>query len=260
MADMEDTDHWSKARATSRRGIASRAVVFISAVTSAVLLTAQAPVAGDADRLYANRVDLASARRAAELWTAAVARNPKDFDAAWKLSRADYWLGGHVAEQERTAYLEDGVARGRAAVALATSRPEGHFWTAANMGALAESSSRAGLKYRSTIKDELETVRRLDAMFEQGSADRALGRWYAKVPRLLGGNRKTAEAHLRESLKYNPRSTASHFFLAELFAEAGRRQEARAELQQVLDAPFDPEWDPEDQEFKAKARSLLAAP
>jgi tetratricopeptide (TPR) repeat protein len=242
------------------RGIASWAVAATSAVLiPAAHLTAQPPVA-DADRLYANRSDLASARQAAELWTAALARSPKDFEAAWKLSRADYWLGGHASETERTIYLDDGVARGRAAVALAPTRPEGHFWTAANMGALAESSSRAGLKYRGPIKDELETVRRLDAAFEQGSADRALGRWYAKVPRLLGGNRKSAEAHLRESLKYNPRSTASHFFLAELFAEAGRRQEARAELLQVLDAPYDRDWDPEDQEFKAKARSLLATP
>jgi hypothetical protein len=220
---------------------------------------AQPPATGDADQLYAHRTDLASARRAAELWTAALLRNPKDFDAAWKLARADYWLGGHAPEKERAAFLEDGAIRGRTAVALAPNRPEGHFWMAANMGALAESSSRAGLKYRGAIKDELEKVLRLDPAFQQGSADRALGRWYAKVPRLLGGSKKNAAAHLRESLKYNPRSTASHFFLAELFAEDGRRQQVRAELQQVLDAPRDPEWDPEDQEFKARARSLLAA-
>jgi hypothetical protein len=219
---------------------------------------AQSPGGEDADRLYANRTDLASARRAAELWTSALARNPKDFEAAWKLSRADYWLGGHAAQNQRVAFLEDGVARARAAVALEPNRPEGHFWVAANMGALAESSSRAGLKYRRAIKDELDTVLRLDRAFQQGSADRALGRWYAKVPRLLGGSTKNAEAHLRASLTYKSHSTASHFFLAELLAENGRRAEARVELQQVIDAPHDPEWDPEDQEFKTKARALLA--
>jgi hypothetical protein len=80
------------------------------------------------------------------------------------------------------------------------------------------------------------------------------------VPRLFGGSKKEAEAHLRASLKYHPGSTASHFFLAELMLEDGRRQEARAELQQVVDAPFDPQWNPEDQDFKARARTLLAAP
>jgi hypothetical protein len=248
----------SKARAINRHAwAASSSVACIASIcVSYLMVFAQSPA--DADRLYANRTDLASARRAAELWTAALARNPKDFEAAWKLSRADYWLGGHAAPNQRMAFLEDGVARARAAVALEPNRPEGHFWMAADMGALAESSSRAGLKYRSAIKDELDTVLRLDRAFQQGSADRALGRWYAKVPRLLGGSRKNAEAHLRASLTYNPHSTASHFFLAELLAGSGRRQEARAELQQVIDAPHDPEWDPEDQEFKAKARALLA--
>jgi hypothetical protein len=126
------------------------------------------------------------------------------------------------------------------------------------MGALAESFGlRQGVKYRAQIKNELETARHLDPGYLQGSADRALGRWYFKVPRLLGGSAKLAESHLRASLAYNPTSTASHFFLAELLIDQGRTAEARAELQQVLDAPLDPDWTPEDREFKQKASELL---
>jgi len=154
--------------------------------------------------------------------------------------------------------LEHGIAAGQKAAALDGRRPEGHFWTAANMGALAESYGlRAGLKYRKPIKEELETVLRIDPAYQQGSADRALGRWYYRVPGLFGGDRKLAEGHLRASLRYNPASTASHYFLAELLIDAGRKQEGRAELQKVLDAPLDPDWVPEDQEFKAKASSRL---
>ena len=99
---------------------------------------------------------------------------------------------------------------------------------------------------------------RLDPAFMQGSADRALGRWYFKVPGLFGGSNKQAETHLRKSLTYNPNSTASHFFLAEVLLDEGRKDDARAELQKVLDAPLDPDWAPEDREFKEKARALLA--
>ena len=74
------------------------------------------------------------------------------------------------------------------------------------------------------------------------------------MPRLLGGNSGLAETHLRRSLTYNPQSTASHFFLAELLLDEGRTEEGRAELQKVLDAPLDAEWAPEDREFKEKAR------
>jgi hypothetical protein len=126
------------------------------------------------------------------------------------------------------------------------------------MGALAESFGlRAGLKYRKPIKEELEFVLRTNPAFEQGSADRALGRWYAKVPSLFGGDDKQAEQHLRASLTYNPSSTASHYFLAELFLDHGRKEEARDEVMKVLAAPPDPEWGPEDADFKAKAKQLL---
>jgi len=202
-------------------------------------------------------VNLASARAAAELWTAALAADPKNFEASWKLARADYWLGGHAPETERRTFLENGIDAARKAIAAEPNRPEGHFWMAANMGTLAESFGlRQGLKYRKPVKEALETTLRLDPAFQQGSADRALGRWYLKVPGLFGGSHTQAEAHFRASLRYNPNSTASHFFLAELLIDDGRKDEARAELQRVIDAPLDPEWTPEDREFKDKARRL----
>src|SRR5262249_21959801 len=161
-----------------------------------------------------------------------LARDPAAFDAAWKLARACYWLGGHGTETERRAFLERGTEAGKKAAALQPNRPEGHFWMAANMGALAESYGlRQGIKYRGPIKTALETVLRLDPAFQQDSADRALGRWYFKVPSLFGGSHRKAEEHLRASLKFNPTSTASHFFLAEVLLDDGKKEEGRAELQ-----------------------------
>jgi tetratricopeptide (TPR) repeat protein len=187
-----------------------------------------------------------------------LAADATNFEAAWKLARADYWLGGHVPEAEQRRFLEQGIDAGRKAAALQPNRPEGHFWMAANMGALAESFGvRQGIKYRTPIRTALETVLRIDPAFQDGSADRALGRWYSKVPRLFGGNKKLAESHLRKSLAYNPNSTASHFFLAELLLDDGRRQEGRAELEAVIAAPPNPDWIPEDNDFKDKARRAL---
>ncbi|MGH9308026.1 MAG: TRAP transporter TatT component family protein [Vicinamibacterales bacterium] len=213
----------------------------------------------DPDALYAQRENLQSAQRAAQIWDARLASNPGDFESAWKLARARYWLGGHVEESQRKQAFEDGIAAGRAAARLEPKRPEGHFWVAANMGALAESFGlRQGIRYRGEIKEALLTVLAIDPAFQQGSADRALGRWYFKVPGLFGGSKSKSEEHLRKSLTYGPQSTASHFFLAETLLDDDRRDEARAELQRVLDAPIDPDWAPEDREFKKKAEALLA--
>jgi tetratricopeptide (TPR) repeat protein len=214
--------------------------------------------ASDPDRLYADRVRLGSATDAASIWEMRLASNPQDFESAWKLARACYWLGGHVAADARRMQYERGITAATSAVRISPGRAEGHFWMAANMGAMAESFGlRAGLKYRGQIRSELETVLKIDPAFLAGSADRALGRWYLKVPGLFGGSKQKSVEHLQRSLMHDPRSTASHFFLAETFVEMNRKDEARRELQQVLDAPANPEWLPEDDEFKQKAAVLL---
>jgi tetratricopeptide (TPR) repeat protein len=213
-----------------------------------------------ADALYADRANMASAQRAFDLWSTELKARPREFEVAWKLARIAYWLGTHGPEEPRRTILEQGADAARTAASVEPGKPEGPFWLAANIGALAESFGlRAGLKYRKPIKEALETVLRLDPGYQNGSADRALGRWYARVPGLFGGSNKQAEVHLRTSLQYDPDSTISHFFLAELLIEEGRKSEARTELQKVIDAPFKPEWAPEDDDYRARARTLLSS-
>lgn len=208
--------------------------------------------------MYTNREDLASATELASRLAADAKSDPQSFDARWQLARISYWLGGHALERDRRTYLEQGIVAAQEAARLQPQRPDGHFWTAANMGAIAERfGMRAGLKYRRSIRQALEIVLRLDPAYMEGSADRALGRYFHKVPALLGGSRTKAERHLRASLSYNPDSTISHYFLAELFIDSGRVAEARVELQRVSDAPLSREWAPEDRDFKRRAATLV---
>ena len=214
----------------------------------------------DPDALYRDRETLASARRAETIWAQRLTANAKDFESAWRLSRARYWLGTNgLPEAERKAALEAGIAAARQAVAIDANKPDGHFWLAANMGALAESYGlRQGIRYRGAIRDALESVLKLDPAYLDGSADRAIGRWYYKVPGLFGGNDRTSEQHLRKALSYNPRSIITHLFLAETLIELGRKTEAKKELEAALAAPEDPQWVPEDRRFKEQAKALLA--
>ena len=216
--------------------------------------------ADDADRLYANRAVLADARRAVEIWQQRLDADPRDFQSAWKLARAAYWLGGHEpAKPARETAFESGMAAARAAAALQPSRPEGHFWLAANMGGLAElKGMRAGLRYRGRIREHLERVLALDPAFQKGSADRALGRWYFKVPGLFGGSNRKSEAHLLRALTYHPESIVTRLFLAETYDDMDRRDDALRLLREIESLPVDPDWEPEDRKFKEQARRLRA--
>ena len=234
------------------------AAALLSLLVIAGIGRALAQDSGNPDQLYADRAQLSSAQQAAAIWEARLKTNPQDFESAWKLARACYWLGGHVAAADQRAQFERGIAAATEAARLAPMKPEGHFWTAANMGAMAESFGvRAGLKYRSPIKRELETVLMIDPAFQAGSADRALGRWYFKVPGLFGGSRKKSEEHLRKSLTYAPDSIASHWFLAETLFDMDRDADAREELRKTIAAPLDPDWEPEEREFKKLAEEKL---
>ena len=213
----------------------------------------------DPDALYRDRMNLASARQAVEIWEGRLKTNPSDFEAAWKIARATYWIGKHEPRDEGRRTLERGVEAGRLAASLQPGRPEGHFWMAANMGALAESHGlRQGLRYRGAIKDALERVLSIDPGYLDGSADRALGRWYHMVPGLFGGSEARSEEHLRKSLTYNPDSILSRYFLAETLFERGKEAEAIDELRKVIAATPDPEFEPEDRELQKQAEEELA--
>ena len=228
----------------------------------AILLFVATPVLAadpDPDALYRERVNLASARQAADLWEARLKANPRDLESAWKAARAMYWIGPHEEKDAGRKTLERGVAAGKQAAAISPDRPEGHFWTAANMGALAESYGlRQGLKYRGAIKDELERVLRIEPAFQRGSAYSALGRWYHMVPGLFGGSEARSEEYLRKALTYGPDSILTHFYLAETLFERNKDADAIEELKKTVAATRNPEFDPEDREFQAKAAAELA--
>ncbi|MCC7123804.1 MAG: hypothetical protein IT178_03085 [Acidobacteria bacterium] len=225
-------------------------------------LDAAGPVqvpADDPDALYRERESPASGAKAVAIWAQRLEQNPRDFESAWKLARGRYWQGTNaLPEAERKTALEQGIAAARTAALIEPARPEGHFWMAANMGALAESFGlRQGLKYRGAIKDALERVLSIDPSFLYGSADRALGRWYFKVPRLFGGDLRKSESHLRAALAYKADSVITQVFLAETLNALGRKDDARRAAQTALDAPLDPEWSAEDRRYKQRATEMI---
>jgi hypothetical protein len=242
-----------------RSCIAVSYLALIVALGSAAASDARA-MQSDPDVLYRDREQSATALAAERIWSERLAVNAKDFESAWKLARLRYWLGtnGLAPLDEKKRILERGIEASRAAAAAVPGAPDGHFWMAANMGALADAHGlRQGIKYRGPIKDALETALRLSPAYLDGSADRALGRWYYKVPRLFGGDLRKSEQYLRKALTYKADSVISLLFLGETLIELDRETEARAALATAIAAPADPEWIPEDARFKAQARRLL---
>lgn len=236
----------------------SVAAVFLAA-TLAAAPPATEPPEDDPDALYRQRETLDLAIRAAEIWEARLAEDPKDFDVACKLARARFYVGERSARGQRARHFKDGIEAARIAVALEPERPDGHFWLGANLGALAGVSGRlSALRRRSSIREAFEASLARDPDFARGAAYCALGKYYNAVPGLFGGDRQKSEDLLRRCLEYDPDSTVGHYYLGQTLLGLGRTAEAVAALRTAIDAPLDPGRAPEGRLWKERAEQLLA--
>ena len=211
----------------------------------------------EADNLYAQREDLTKARSAVTLFRQARTADYGNFEAAWKLARADYYLGSHAEDEEADNAFREGIEAGKIAIQLQPSKPEGHFWLGANYGGSAERSTLAGLSSVEDIRQEMEAVIKIDETFQNGSAYMGLGQLYLQAPKVLGGDTNKAIDYLLKAKKIGPNNTITRLHLAEAYHEAKRDGEARKEIDELLAMTPNPDYLPEHKDAVEKAKKLL---
>ena len=213
-----------------------------------------------ADAAYAGRADLNRVREGLKLLRSARAQEPANYEAAWRMARLAYTLGDKSKDDaERAKAFAEGVVAGRAAVAAQPEKPEGHFWLGANTGGEAQVlGPLSGLASAKELRQRMETVIRLDEDFQGGSAHMVLGRLDTELPSLLGGDVKRAISTLEQGLRYGERNSLLRLRLAEAYLADKRREDARRELNYILQMKPYPDYLPEHEEATTKARELLA--
>jgi tetratricopeptide (TPR) repeat protein len=272
-----------------------------NARATALLLLLAAPAfaqVADGDRHYAARAEGATGARAkAEPIDAAIAAyqralaaNPRDIEAHWKLLRAYRYKGAYVAaniEQKKQIY---GIAKTAGAKALAAvnarlgtsdkstekqvaeaarkvpGAAEVFMWDAVNWGewALAYgkmAAARQGAADR--IKRGATIAYLVDPRMEMGSPSRVLGRLHDQTPRIpfITGwaSSKEAVRFLNESLKIDPTNKLTLVFLAEATVanDSSRKPQAIQMLRTAIATPPHPDFAVEDAAAIDDAKALL---
>jgi tetratricopeptide (TPR) repeat protein len=271
----------------------------------AVLLLAT-PLFGqvaDGDRHYARRAEGATGARArAEpvdaaiaAFQRAVAENPNDLEAHWKLLRAYRYKGAYAAaslEEKKQIYgraktagdqalaaarrpfaargVDIGKAKPDQVAAAAKAIPgaaEIFLWDAINWGEWALAYGKVAAARQGAADRILRgaTVAMLaNPALEGGAPSRVLGRLHDQTPRipLITGWASSREAVrlLNESLKIDPSSKLTLVFLAEALAsrDSASRPEAIRLLRRAVEMPIDPDYPVEDAAAIEDARALLA--
>src|SRR5256886_5620687 len=211
----------------------------------------------EADQYYAQRADLVKVRQAIVSLRQAQADDPANFELAWRLAKFNYYLGSHTPEStEQDKAYREGIEAGKLAVRLQDGKPEGHFWLGANYGGNAQISTLAGLGEIDDIKQEMETVLKINEGFQSGSAYMVLGQVYLESPRLLGGDTSKAISYLEKGIKVGPNNALLRVRLAEGYAEAHRNEDARKQIDALMAMKPLPDYAPGYQDAVAGAKKL----
>ena len=225
----------------------------------------------------------------------AVAANPKDLEAHWKLLRAYRFKGAYVAasnDEKKNLYaaakkagevalalLDSNLkAKGVTSVAKATEKQvadaartipgaaETFLWDSINWGewALAYgkmAAVREGAADR--IRREATIAMLADPKLDGGAPQRVLGRLHDQTPRVpfITGwaSEKEAVRFLNESLKIDPTNKITKVFLAEAMVsnDSDTKPQATQMLKECLTAPNPPEYEVEQAAATEDARALL---
>ncbi len=226
--------------------------------TPAATTTSAAEDIASADQLYGQREDLMQLRRGIVSLRQALTKDPGNYDAAWKLAKFNYYLAMHTDNsKERDDAFQAGIEAGKTAVQLQNERPDGHFWLGANYGGAAEHSRIQGLATVNDIRNEMQTVLRLNEGYQDGSAYMVLGLVDLNAPNIIGGDPKKAVEEMEKGLRFGEPNAFLHLHLAEAYKKVGRNDDARRELKKILSMTPDQNYLPEYKEATAAAQKLL---
>lgn len=228
-----------------------RALIFIALTACA----AWGQAFQEADHLFTYGDDASRDQQALAVIEKALANDGNNYQWLWRAARARYYVGDEARKTDKLKHFESGISYAQRAVGQLPNAVEGHFWLGANYGGYSEvKGAFSALATVKKIRAEMETVLRLNASYEDGRAYLALGELDRQLPRLLGGNVERAITRLEVGLKIAPRNLEMKYALAQAYQENGRKDEARRQLNELIQAAA---RNRAERHVQEKARALL---
>ena len=213
----------------------------------------------EGDQLFLEMQDMETANQILSLYRKALGLQENKYDSLWRIARIMYFIGNHTEKKkEKKKIFSQAVYFAQKAAEAEPEKPDGYYWLAVNNGKVGE--TRGVLKSLSLvkpIKKALNKVIELDRGYEDGGADRVLGRVFFKAPGIAGGSKAKALEHLLKSKELGPEDVVTRLYLAEALLAKKRKEEARTELEYIMNMEDDPRWINAIPENKVEAERLL---
>lgn len=211
---------------------------------------------------------VANCKKALDICLEAVQKDAGGYQANWMAAQACREYGLAVKESEAKGwekvckeYGKKGMGYAEKAIAIDSSKPQGHYWFGTSVGIYSDGVSiltalKEGLKDKT--QNSLEATYKIDKTYDKFGSVGALARFWQVLPWPLNDKDKSLE-YFREYQKckfYNdPDAVEIRVYLGELLMDSGKtRDEAKTLLNEsvkIADAANDKYWN-------KRAKELLA--
>jgi tetratricopeptide (TPR) repeat protein len=176
-----------------------------------------------------------------------------------EIANIHYRLARLLPDQQ-IQYLNSCIDHSQRAILRDSRSGAGYFFKGLCLGRLGELKGIWGsLKIITPFRENMETAAKINPAIDRGGPHRALGRFYFKLPGILGGDLKKSIDHLQKAVDYGPRYWENHYFLAEAYYENRQYLLARAELQRAMDIASQPNDDPDSKTHTLEFQKLMKA-
>lgn len=213
----------------------------------------------ESDALYVQRADLSKAKEGLTKLEQALAAKEDAYSVYWRMSRLCYWIGDHTSGNDaKKPIFSNGIEYAKKAIGVDPNKPDGHFWLGVNYGVYGEAKGKLkSLSLVKPIKEEMRRVIEMNPAYDNGGADRVLGRVYHELPGIAGGSEKKSLEHLLKAVEYGPRVGLNLLYIADTYESLDRIEDARKALETIVSMEPMPDLLPETATEKAQATERL---
>lgn len=158
---------------------------------------------------------------------------------------------------QRGALYEKGIPWAEEAVEKNPKGAEGHYYLAVLLGLKAQASMTASIFVARSIREHAQRALELNPGVACAGPHRVLGRYYHKLPGLLGGDDALSKKLLAESVRRCPANAMGRLFLAETLHALGEYEEAERQCRWILSHHPSKAPTPKQKQAASGAKALL---
>ncbi len=189
----------------------------------------QNPAQAGVCTLYKGESQLESLQKDKNQFLQKIKNTPDDVPSYCQLSHIHYKIAGQVPENLQETEYNQCIHYADEAIRHNPKTGTAFFMKGLCLGKRGELNGIwSSLQMLDDFETNMKQAVKLHPELDGGGPDRALGRYYFKLPGLLGGSLEKTIHHLEKAMTYGPKNYENLLFLGEAYLEDDRFRPARS--------------------------------